>query len=316
MRKKPFLLARLMLGAGLCACGGNVGTTSSESAAASETTTSTTPPTETLPTTIKILAIGNSFSVDTMEYLYGICNDAGIENIVLGNLYIGGCSLDMHWNNIKSGAAAYRYYRNTSGIWTTCTKSVSDAVLEEDWDYITVQQSSPDSGLPYTYGNLENILNWLEENKPEGCQIYWHMTWAYQQDFTHPVFTNYKNKQMNMYNAIVDTIRDVVWKQPAIAGVIPCGTTIQNLRTSYLGDTLTRDGFHLSFDYGRYVTALTWFAELTGGDAEKINWVPENCAYVKEDIAVMREAVSNAIKDPYMVTESSYKTKEQTFDNI
>ena len=37
---------------------------------------------------ISILAIGNSFSVDAMEYLYGILNDIGYEDITLGNLYI------------------------------------------------------------------------------------------------------------------------------------------------------------------------------------------------------------------------------------
>ncbi|MGN1094749.1 MAG: DUF4886 domain-containing protein, partial [Eubacteriales bacterium] len=121
--------------------------------------------TEKVPTTIKILAIGNSFSVDAMEYLYNICADAGIENIVLGNLYIGGCSLDTHWNNIKSGAAAYTYYKNTSGKWVSYTKGIPATVWEDDWDFITVQQVSQNSGMPDTYGNLDNILNWLEENK-------------------------------------------------------------------------------------------------------------------------------------------------------
>ena len=68
---------------------------------------------------IKILAIGNSFSVDAMEYLCDICDAAGIGDIVLGNLYIGGCSLDTHWNNIQKDANAYTYYENVYGYWTT-----------------------------------------------------------------------------------------------------------------------------------------------------------------------------------------------------
>ena len=35
---------------------------------------------------LKILAVGNSFSVDGMEYLYQIAKNAGVEEIILGNL--------------------------------------------------------------------------------------------------------------------------------------------------------------------------------------------------------------------------------------
>ena len=49
---------------------------------------------------VKILAIGNSFSDDAMEHLAVILKGAGVENISLGNLYIGGCSLETHYNNI------------------------------------------------------------------------------------------------------------------------------------------------------------------------------------------------------------------------
>lgn len=57
----------------------------------------------------KVLAIGNSFSVDAMQYLYGLAKDAGYTDIVLGNLYIGGCTLETHANNIGTGKAAYEF---------------------------------------------------------------------------------------------------------------------------------------------------------------------------------------------------------------
>ena len=53
------------------------------------------------PKSIKILAVGNSFSVDAMQYLWNVMNSAGYTDITLGNLYIGGCSLDTHWSNIS-----------------------------------------------------------------------------------------------------------------------------------------------------------------------------------------------------------------------
>ena len=79
---------------------------------------------------------------------------------------------------------------------------------------------------------------------------------------------------MTMYNAIVDTLKSTVLSKELIDGVIPSGTAIQNLRSSYVGDTVTRDGYHLSHTHGRYTAALTWYAYLTGGDVNEITWVP------------------------------------------
>ena len=45
---------------------------------------------------IKILAIGNSFSIDAMEYLWHILRAGGVEEVVLGDLFIGGCPVDLH----------------------------------------------------------------------------------------------------------------------------------------------------------------------------------------------------------------------------
>lgn len=46
--------------------------------------------------------------------------------------------------------------------------------------------------------------------------------------------------------------------------LVPAGMAIQNARTSALGDSLNRDGFHLNYIYGRYTAACTWFEAITG----------------------------------------------------
>ena len=60
---------------------------------------------------IKILAIGNSFSLDAIEYLYEILLDSGVENVTIGVLYRGGCSIEQHVKNAKNDTADYNYYR-------------------------------------------------------------------------------------------------------------------------------------------------------------------------------------------------------------
>ena len=248
--------------------------------------------------TVRILAVGNSFSVDAMEYLWQLCRAGGMRTVVLGNLYIGGCSLQTHWSNIQGRLPAYTYYRNTNGSWqSTPDVSVQQALAEERWDVITMQQASGSSGLPPTYTHLRDVYDFLQANKTNpAAEIWWHMTWSYQQDSTHKEFSNYGCRQAAMYRAIVHTVRDTVLPARPFSGLIPSGTAIQNLRGE-VGDVLTRDGFHLSYGLGRYTAALTWFTAL-GGDPDAAEWVPAAYPELKAPLPRIRAAVRAACRSP------------------
>ncbi len=263
-------------------------------------TTSTTTGTVTPGKSIKVLAIGNSFSVDAMEHLAVILNDAGYDEIILGDLYIGGCSLDTHWNNIQSQSKAYTFYVNKGDAWSSSTTSIQTGIDFADWDVITIQQVSQDSGRPETFGKLQNIIDHVKKSKPN-AKIYWHMTWAYQATSSHAGFANYGKNQMNMYNAITSAVKTNILTNSSIDGVIPSGTAVQNLRLTY-GDTLTRDGFHLTNGIGRYTAALMWYKQLTGGDISAITAVPKYYPEIKDCLDQIKEAVNNAYAKPLEVT--------------
>ena len=176
---------------------------------------------------------------------------------------------------------------------------------DEEWDIITIQQASTYSGQASTYTRLVEIVSYLNQNEP-GADVYWHLTWAYQQDSTHNAFPNYGRDQMTMYHAIVGAYQASVATCRQIVGMIPSGTAVQNLRTSYVGDTVTRDGHHMSYTHGRYLTALTWYAYLTGGSVDLVDWVPQNYPALAYDLNAMREAVDNAIAIPTNVTPSQF----------
>ncbi len=263
-----------------------------------------------MPKSIKILAIGNSFSDDATEHLWNIFNAAGVENIIVANMYIGGCSIDTHNYNVTNDLGAYEYRKNTSGyIVNTSGTKISTALADEDWDIVTMQQASGFSGKPDSYSNLSNLISYVRARVSSDCKFYWHMTWAYQSGYSG--LSSYNNDQMTMYNSICNTVNEKVIPLDVYESIIPSGTAVQNLRTSYFGDTLTRDGFHMTYDYGRYLTGLTWFATL-GGDFEKINWVPNN--YMVYDLPAIKEAVRNALKSKYAVTNSSYNEKPTLSD--
>ena len=274
--------------------------------------------TEKIPATksIKILAIGNSYSVDSTRYLYGILENAGIENIRIVNMYIAGCPIDKHWENIQGDLSAYDLYESSTVSKTmvrdnTAKRSISYAVALDDWDIVTLQQRSNFAGLPSQYGNLQNVIDYVKENEPN-ADIYWHMTWAYSPTRAEN-YPEFGRTQIGQYNAIVDTVESLILTNPDIVGVIPTGTAIQNLRTSLLGDDLTRDNTHLSSGTGRYTAAMIWAKALTGCDLTDITGTPsysaDNEAYgdeIRANLVYIKEAVDNAFETPFAVTDSIY----------
>ncbi len=287
--------------------------------------------TEEVGTTLKLLAIGNSFSEDSLAHLYLVAKDAGIENVVIGHLYKGGCSLETHWNAMNGGASAHEFMlandsgamvKQTANADRTATNSSGTllyyyrpeyVISYTDWDYITLQQVSGSSGLADTYSPyLENIVAFVNQHKTnENAKLYWHMTWAYQADSTKSEFASYGNDQMTMYNGILNAVNTKILTNSSFDGVIPSGTAIQNLRTSHLGDNLTRDGYHLDTGIGRYTASLTWLATLTGIDISDIDYVPSSYTAIGDHLDCIKDAVKKAIAKPYEITESAYPMPDE-----
>ncbi|MBQ8258075.1 MAG: DUF4886 domain-containing protein [Clostridia bacterium] len=259
------------------------------------------------PKSLKILAIGNSFSTDSMQYLYEIMKDGGVEEITLGNLYYGGCSLDQHYQFGRTDSASYTYYKNTGRGWIkTEGYKMSQALNNEKWDYVSLQQTSKTCGLTNSYGRLDEMIDIVKKACPD-AKLIWNMTWAYQQDSTHSSFPNYGKDQMKMYNMIIDVVNTVITPLNFDI-VIPCMTSIQNARTSFMGDTLTRDGYHLDYYIGRYIAGLTWYAAITGGSVDGITYNPSTAKITDDMLRAAKEAVTTAIKTPLAVTQSTVTT--------
>lgn len=265
---------------------------------------------------LKILAIGNSFSDDSMNYVYDIASAAGVQEIYLGNLYYAGCTIEQHLSYAEKGEAKYEYRVNTNGKWVTTTEyKLADAVKDENWDFISFQQGSAHSGRPHTYDKLDDLMDFVTPlcTNPK-VKFVWHMTWAYQQDCTQSAFaTYYEEDQMTMYNAILSSVRNKIVPNDRIVKIIPNGTAIQNARTSYIGDNFTRDGYHLHKPMGRFIAGLSTVETLIGIDWNKFDIeslysiYPDDETYF--DIAV--ESVQNAVAKPFEITESEFAENAQ-----
>lgn len=221
---------------------------------------------------MNVLCIGNSFSQDATRYLHQVSG----EKLFVRNLYIGGCSLERHYNNIANNVADYEYQKNGR-----CLRmiSIAEALSKKKWDYITLQQVSQDSGLIDTYEPfLCEIVKYLKSECPN-AKIVLHRTWAYADTSDHFGFVNYGKDRKKMYDAIVNTTNEIGKKYGF--DVIPCGDAIELARElPEFGEesnlSLNRDGFHLSLDYGRYLAALVMCKYFTGCDATMVEYEPDN----------------------------------------
>ena len=249
--------------------------------------------------TIRILAIGNSFSEDAVEdHLYPLAKEDGI-TLIIGNMYKGGCSIERHVRNLREDIAEYKYRKiDASGVKTeTPEYTLKQGLADEQWDYVSFQQSSPNSGFPETYALLPELVEYVKERVPEDVVLMFHQTWAFSKDSPHKQYHRYDNDQMKMYNSIVSTVNQVIPEISDIQFIIPCGTAIQNARTSILGDDLTRDGHHLSRPHGRYVASCTWLQAVLGKNPVGNKYCPEGMT--RKECRAAQRAARKAVKKPY-----------------
>ncbi len=239
---------------------------------------------------MKILAIGNSFSEDATKYLNQIAKADGVHLEVV-NLYIPGCCLETHWNNILADNKAYEYSKN--GEFHGRMVAIKEVVLEEEWDYITLQQCSGLSGIKDSYyPYIRNISDYLKKLSPDSKQVI-HETWAYEVDSDHGYFRRYNNNQKDMYNKLKDVYYSVA--EDMGLPLIPSGDAVQQLRKDKLFDyengglSLCRDGYHMDLIYGRYLIAAVWYKFFSGRS------LTENSFRFEEEVKVNSNLI-NRIK--------------------
>lgn len=223
---------------------------------------------------MRVLAIGNSFSTDATTYIERIAQDFGVKMRVR-NLFIGGCSLEQHVRNLDVKEKEYEYQKNGE-----CIRYVNlEEAMRMSWDVVTLQQVSYLSGVLDSYEPyLTTLIRWVRKSQPQ-ADIVFHRTWPYESDSDHPDFHRYDYSRIKMFRAILETSNERAAFHHL--QVIPAGDVIEYMREDAFfcpekgGIALSRDGFHLSFQVGRWIAALVWVHFLTGKDVSSFTWSPE-----------------------------------------
>lgn len=252
---------------------------------------------------LRILSIGNSFSVDTMTHLADVALSAGVERVQLGNLYVGGCSIKRHYSHAETDAAAYKYYINNGSGWeSTPDVSIRQAIESNTWDWISIQHGTGDGSrytAPESYERLPALVDYVRSLAPH-ARIAFNMTWVWEPDHNHHEMRDYNGDTAAFYRNLTALTRDLVDPIAGIERVSPTGTAIQNMRTA-TSTVLTRDKFHLSGGLGRYIAALTFFGALTDLNVHNVTWHPETVQ--DDEAALARAAAHAAILQPFDQTD-------------
>lgn len=251
---------------------------------------------------MRTLSIGNSFSEDACGYLHQIADSLEID-LECVNLYIGGCSLEYHADNLAENRQNYDLQIN--GGHTGRKIGIHEALTTlGEFDVITLQQASHFSGIKDTYfPYVKQLYDACRKYQPN-AKIMLHQTWAYEQNSSHPAFgENYKYNQRYMYECLREAYSDTA--RELGVGLIPVGDTVQYFRENIPefdfaagGVSLNRDGFHISIPLGRCLIAYVWIETLIGADVRKSNYIPaetdENTASL---FPLVREKVHEYISD-------------------
>ncbi len=255
------------------------------------------------PELINVLAIGDSRTDSTYVYMYNVLKSLGFTKIRLVNVPCDGKTL-AEIEAAATGTEKVTAHATLDGKNFIAVDTLAvDALTPDDWDAIVLQPSFEYAG-DYDGTSIDNIVKFIRKYC-EYTPLFWNMSWAYKVGATAAGFKNYGSDQAAMYASIAE-VASTISANPEFEAVIPLGTLIQNIRTSYIEENVLVDESNLSVNIGRLAAAYMMTQYITGKDPLKATspFVP-NLKYEDDCIPAMQEAYANAVKTPYAVTAAT-----------
>lgn len=266
--------------------------------------------------TLKVLAIGNSYTEDANAYLRDICRLSGIDQnrFCIYEALLGGSSLQT-WTEKYKSRQEIEILQTAGNIEMPVTKGTLKSILSQDWDIIIVQQLSKLS-TDYSSFNpyLKKLINLIREDCSNPKLAFaWQLIWSYKSDYGDPPYGIIR------WEKICEVVEQQI-SNDGIDIIIPTGTAIQNARNTSLqtDGELTRDGTHLSFGTGRYIAACVWFETLLkplfnrsiiGNKAQHSLSSSEirdskykSISVTSENAALCQKCAANAVKNRFTIT--------------
>ncbi|MGF1448406.1 MAG: DUF4886 domain-containing protein [Opitutales bacterium] len=176
----------------------------------------------------RILTIGNSFANNATCYIHELQRHADRTPIRLAKANLGGCSLQKHWNLLEQCRQLpdLRPYDAMVNAEVLGPRTLEDLLVEEPWDYVTLQQASVLSWEESTYQPWgDKLARRVRELAPQAAVVV-HQTWAYQVDA--PELRAFGLDQAGMFERLKAAYD--AFAERLGAPVIPTGDAFQRAR--------------------------------------------------------------------------------------
>ena len=281
---------------------------------------------------LRVLAIGNSFSQSLCSFLPAAAAAAG-EKLEFCNLFIGGCSLKRHADNIaKAGAdpafapyAATWFRADDPAHPAKFKANVPQMLATQAWDVVTIQQASHESWKPGSFHPwADSVIATVRSLAPD-AEIVVHETWSYNAADARigGKFPDWPFDQAGMY-ARLETNYLALARENGLR-VIPVGLAVQKRREalaarggvfdpatlepgapidlkgepvgalSWKDGRITGDTIHLN-KAGEYMQAMAWLGFLFDRDVRDVGFAPA-AAGDAETCAALRAAAQDALDE-------------------
>lgn len=284
---------------------------------------------------LRVISIGNSHTNDTTNLLYEVFHaEMPDQKVLIGNMYYSGCPVVKHVQFAQTNSPEYEYMKNDSGTWNTQEGTTLEyALREQAWDVVILHDMNTYAIKESNYSSPihQTLIDYVKQNTYYNVDLLWHLPWANPVD---PVFfelsydpqppgewvTNYTNNSGMNYDTMLQQLIDMsqthVMSTGEFKDVIPAGTAIHyaNNCLDQTDPDLYRDYTHMS-DFGRLLTAYTWYATITGQTEiteVNVDVIPAEMRHRRAKVLgdleiteemkqVIIESVNYALKNPWTV---------------
>lgn len=260
---------------------------------------------------LKVLTIGNSFSICLLKQLPQCAAATPGCKLDLCSLYIGGCSLERHWGNVVASTnKAFRPYKVDWSYASVANKAdapvakaavdgkanIPEMLTADRWDVVTIQQASHLSWQPGSYHPFgDDLVATIRKLAPQ-AKIMVQQTWSYT-----PYDGRLKKWGIDppaMHAKLKAAYAD--FAKAYKLEVIPTGDAVQHFRKAMpspdgitgdpCGQPKGRDKFHLNRE-GEYLQACVWLGALFDADVTKLSYRPK---FLSEKRAAQMRASAKA----------------------
>ena len=275
---------------------------------------------------LRILFIGNSFTMDAVRQLPFFFEATGITDVQMVHMYYGGRTIPEYvsgWSTVDD----YKCYVCNPGEtgWTELSgKTLAEVTAIGEWDYVTLQEHTgkaiawgrSSSELATETGQVQALVDLVRQTASGSPSIYYILAQAYH-DLSKAQNTtkNFSNTDQ-MWNVIAPVGQAIV-EGCGFDGVISTGAMLQNLRTTTLNNSngLTRDGYHMDYGISRFGASCAVFETLItpvksisldgvvcGPSSDSFEGTSWTTAITPERAPIALQAARHAIAHPYLVT--------------